>query len=74
MRASRRNIDLGVPAPKEVYNYRVYVLALISSMGAVMFGYDLGFIGTVLELESFQQYGRTLTTLDHHACKLIGFS
>ncbi|UKZ48227.1 hypothetical protein TrVGV298_002463 [Trichoderma virens] len=55
MRASRQNVDLGIPAPKEVYNYRVYVLALISSIGAVMFGYDLGFIGTALELESFKE-------------------
>ncbi|KKP00379.1 hypothetical protein THAR02_07508 [Trichoderma harzianum] len=54
MRASRQNVDLGIPAPKEVYNYRVYVLALISSIGAVLFGYDLGFIGTALELESFK--------------------
>ena len=56
MRASRQNIEMGIPTPKEVFNYRVYVLALISSMGAVMFGYDLGFIGTAMELDSFQKY------------------
>lgn len=61
MRASRQNVDLGIPAPKEVYNYRVYVLALISSIGAVLFGYDLGFIGTALELESFKVYGEPLS-------------
>ena len=55
MRASRANVDLGLPAPNAVYNYRVYLLALISSMGAIMFGYDLGFIGTAMELESFEE-------------------
>lgn len=55
MRANQLNVAMRVPAPKEVYNSRVYLLALISSMGAVMFGYDLGFIGTALELESFQK-------------------
>ncbi|KAG5928787.1 hypothetical protein E4U42_008042 [Claviceps africana] len=47
--------ESGIEAPKEVYGYKVYLLALISSMGALMFGYDLGFIGTAIELESFQQ-------------------
>lgn len=60
MRANKHNIDLGIPAPKEVYGYRVYLLAVIASMGAVMFGYDLGFIGTAMELESFQRDFGTL--------------
>lgn len=55
MRAARLNQQLAVPAPKEIYNYQIFMLAIISSMGAVMFGYDLGFIGTALELESFQK-------------------
>ncbi|ETS78442.1 hypothetical protein PFICI_10504 [Pestalotiopsis fici W106-1] len=55
MRASRLNQSLSTPAPKEVHNFRIYILALISSMGAVLFGYDLGFIGTALELESFKK-------------------
>jgi len=55
MRASGLNQDLGLKAPKEVYNWRVYALALISSMGALMFGYDLGFIGTAIQLPSFQK-------------------
>ncbi len=42
--------------PKEVYNFRVYLLALVSSMGAFMFGYDLGFIGTAIVLPSFVRY------------------
>ena len=49
------NLDLGVPTPKEVYGYKVYLIALISSMGALMFGYDLGFIGTAIQLASFQK-------------------
>jgi hypothetical protein len=55
MRAAHLNQQLAVPAPKEIYNYQIFMLAIISSMGAVMFGYDLGFIGTALELESFQK-------------------
>lgn len=54
MKASRQNVQMGTPAPPEVYNWRIYVLALIASMGAVMFGYDLGFIGGAMELESFK--------------------
>lgn len=36
---------MGAPAPKEVYNFRVYLIAMIASMGAIIFGYDLAFIG-----------------------------
>ncbi|KAG5973500.1 hypothetical protein E4U55_000491 [Claviceps digitariae] len=56
MRVGRAyGLEPAVEAPKEIYGYRVYLLALISSMGALMFGYDLGFIGTVIDLESFQK-------------------
>lgn len=56
MRAGRSyRVEPAVDPPKEIYGYKVYLLALISSMGALMFGYDLSFIGTVLELESFQK-------------------
>lgn len=44
-----------MPVPKEIFNYRVYVLAIVSSMGAIMFGYDLAFIGTSIGLEPFLQ-------------------
>lgn len=37
-------------------NVRLYTLALVSSMGAIMFGYDLAFVGTTLALKSFQKY------------------
>lgn len=32
---------------------RVYLLATVTSMGAFMFGYDLAFIGTSIDLKSF---------------------
>lgn len=38
-------IVMSAVAPKEVYNYRVYLIALVASMGAFIFGYDLAFIG-----------------------------
>ncbi|KAJ5110147.1 hypothetical protein N7532_002792 [Penicillium argentinense] len=38
-----------------VHNDRVYLLAIVTSMGAFLFGYDLAFIGTSLELSSFQR-------------------
>jgi hypothetical protein len=56
MRPSKFKTDeLTVPAPPEIYNFRVYLLALVASMGALIFGYDLGFIGGTLELHSFKQ-------------------
>lgn len=42
-------------ASKQIHNVRVYILALVASMGAVMFGYDLAFIGTSISLKSFQK-------------------
>lgn len=59
MRAPRHNEHFGVPVPKEVYNYRVYLLALVSSMGAFMFGYDIGFIGTAIVLPPFVRFDLT---------------
>jgi putative Mn2+ efflux pump MntP len=34
---------------------RVYLLAIVTSMGAFMFGYDLAFIGTSIDLTSFKR-------------------
>ena len=57
MRSSRHEVEnFDVPTPPEVYNYRVYVLAVVASFGAVIFGYDLAFIGTTLSLDSFKKY------------------
>jgi MFS family permease len=41
------------PAPKQVYNWRIYALALSASMGSACFGYDSAFIGGTLSLPSF---------------------
>ena len=41
------------PPPKEVVNSRVILLGLYGSFCAILFGYDLGFIGGVLVLPSF---------------------
>jgi hypothetical protein len=30
------------PTPKEVYNWRIYFIAVITSFGSVLFGYDTG--------------------------------
>ena len=42
------------PAPIEVYNWRVYLLAVSAAMGSSMFGYDSAFIGGTMSLPSFQ--------------------
>ena len=42
------------PAPVEVYNWRIYFLAISAAMGSSMFGYDSAFIGGTLSLSSFQ--------------------
>lgn len=40
-------------APKEVINARIYLIALVASMGGFIFGYDLAFIGTTITLAPF---------------------
>ena len=44
-----------VPVPREILSYRVYILAILASMGAIRFGYDLAFIGTPIGLAPFIQ-------------------
>jgi sugar porter (SP) family MFS transporter len=41
------------PTPKEVYNWRVIICAVISSFASCAIGYDSAFIGTTLALPSF---------------------
>ncbi|KDN44944.1 general substrate transporter [Tilletiaria anomala UBC 951] len=41
------------PAPKQIYNIRVYALAAAASFASMMIGYDSAFLGTVLVLPSF---------------------
>ncbi|KAJ3895884.1 general substrate transporter [Lentinula edodes] len=42
------------PTPPEVYNWRVYMNAIIATFAAVMIGYDSAFIGTSVSLASFK--------------------
>lgn len=42
------------PAPPEVYNWKIYMLAVSAAMGSSMFGYDSSFIGGTLALPSFR--------------------
>ncbi|KAK5999890.1 hypothetical protein QM012_004978 [Aureobasidium pullulans] len=54
------NVALAIPAPREVYNAYVYAVALVASMGAFIFGYDLAFIGTTITLKPFlKDFGLT---------------
>ncbi|TDZ34505.1 Quinate permease [Colletotrichum spinosum] len=41
------------PTPKAVYNWRVYLCAIIASFASCTIGYDSAFIGTTLALQSF---------------------
>ena len=43
------------PTPPEVYNWRVYISALIVALGVMAYGYDSAFIGTTITLESFER-------------------
>jgi MFS family permease len=50
------------PAPKEVYNWRIYALAISAAMGSAMFGYDSAFIGGTMSLPSFKNRFHLSTT------------
>ena len=41
------------PTPPSVYNWRVYVCAVVASFASMTIGYDSAFIGTTLALPSF---------------------
>ena len=43
------------PTPRSVYNWRIYVLAIIASCGSIMIGYTSAFIGTTITLTSFER-------------------
>ncbi|KAH7069413.1 MFS quinate transporter-like protein QutD [Paraphoma chrysanthemicola] len=43
------------PTPPEVYNWRVYMAALVISMGVLAYGYDSAFIGTTITHQSFKR-------------------
>jgi MFS family permease len=53
-------IAMSTPAPKEIFNKNVYLTAMVASMGAFIFGYDLAFIGTTITLKPFiKDFGLT---------------
>lgn len=41
------------PTPPAVYNWRVYVSAMVASFASCMIGYTTSFIGTTVALDSF---------------------
>ncbi|KAG2731146.1 hypothetical protein G9P44_005562 [Scheffersomyces stipitis] len=43
-----------VAIPDEIYNWRMVVVALTAAFAAVIIGYDAGFVGGTVALESFQ--------------------
>lgn len=43
------------PTPKAVYNFKVYLIALMGTAAALDYGYDLGFIGTTQSLEPYKE-------------------
>lgn len=43
------------PTPSNVYNWRIYGTALMASAAAIIIGYDGGFIGGTVALDSFKQ-------------------
>lgn len=51
------------PTPNQVYNWRVYSTAIMASAAAIIIGYDGGFIGGTIALDSFkQEFGLTANT------------
>jgi len=68
-------VTLVNPAPKEVYNAYVYLVAMVAAMGAFIFGYDLAFIGTTITLKPFlKDFGLThasATTKDAFSANIV---
>lgn len=44
------------PTPPCVYNWHVYLSAIVAAFSSCMIGYTTSFIGTTVALESFQEY------------------
>lgn len=46
--------DGHIPIPKEIYNWKLILVAITAASAAIIIGYDTGFIGGTVELKSFQ--------------------
>ncbi|KAK7202823.1 general substrate transporter [Myxozyma melibiosi] len=54
------------PTPKVVYNFRVYYSSMIIAIAGAMIGYDNGFVGGTLALDSFKaEFGLDKMTTSH---------
>lgn len=42
--------------PPEIYGWRAFAMAGSACFGGMLFGFDIGTIGGVLELDEFQRY------------------
>lgn len=47
--------DAFIKTPDEIYNWKLITVALTAAAAAIIIGYDAGFIGGTVALESFQQ-------------------
>lgn len=53
--------------PAEVYGWRAFAMAGSACFGGMLFGFDIGTIGGVLELNEFQMYVyHTAAVLTHN--------
>lgn len=53
------------PTPQQIYNWRIYLTAFVASFGAIAIGYDGGFIGGTVALDSFRhEFGLDVMSAD----------
>lgn len=50
----KSKVESPIPIPNEIFNLRTYIFAILASFGAIISGYDTGFIGGTVTLESFR--------------------
>nr|QFR37125.1 MFS transporter [Cyberlindnera americana] len=56
------------PTPPQVYNWKVYACGIVLAAAALEIGYDSGFIGGTLALDSFaSEFGLDQMTTSHHS-------
>lgn len=52
--------------PPEIYGWRAFAMAGSACFGGMLFGFDIGTIGGVLELKEFQMYDPTQFIVAHY--------